>query len=245
MKKTLNKITSTFKSEWNRQVLPDYIVKLENNIYIKICKAIGALSTGLIVSGIAKNQDKNIFYIICVLSFFYIFYKLMIVYYDLKFFICSIIKRDFIVRISPLDHLVSIIKLSARTMKTTANITIGTGITFALCHELDDILVSEGKEAYFIPHMKTIIRTAGVEKQLSNLLDSLGFKNKLPKDHKIDLILDNMSDTDKNKLEVDYNTSFDQIKNIVKDIKNPDSKLSQQIKNIIDKEDPFETKSDK
>ena len=42
-------------------------------------------------------------------------------------------------------------------------------MTFALCYELDEILISEGKDGYFVPAMKeSINKNYGLEAQINN-----------------------------------------------------------------------------
>lgn len=55
-------------------------------------------------------------------------------------------------------------------MRASTRFTFGTGMTFALCYELDEILVSEGKERFFVPRMRDLIRQSGLESHAKTFL---------------------------------------------------------------------------
>lgn len=52
---------------------------------------------------------------------------------------------------------------------------------FALCYELDNILVEEGKEPYFVPGMRSIIATTGFEEHAKSFLKNIGIKDRVDK----------------------------------------------------------------
>jgi ribosomal protein L7/L12 len=57
---------------------------------------------------------------------------------------------------------------------------VGCAFTYALCHELDDILEKEGKEAYFVPKMKIGLERSGISDAAKIFLDKLGIKDTIP-----------------------------------------------------------------
>ena len=75
-------------------------------------------------------------------------------------------ERKYIVRNSPVDISATMFRGTIHTLKTAVNFTIGTGLTFGLCHELDQILVDEGMEPYFVPKIKSAIASAGLDDAL-------------------------------------------------------------------------------
>lgn len=72
----------------------------------------------------------------------------MIVLYIIKQFIFNVYTGKLIVRNSPVNTYNTVFRMKGNVTKTTVNFTVGTGITYALCYELDEILVQEGKEPY-------------------------------------------------------------------------------------------------
>ena len=110
-----SRIIYGIKSGWNMPYLPDHINKLNNNIYIKILKILGSLSIILMLSGIAKQFDKIIYYSIFIISLFYIGYKYLIVFYSIKQWFYHLKNGDFIVKNSPTDLLSTILKTGFST----------------------------------------------------------------------------------------------------------------------------------
>ena len=123
----------------------------------------GATSLFLIVSGIAQKFNKWMFYFIFIFSFLYSIYKLIIVCYYLIKFIINVYTSKLIVRNSPVNSFNTIFKVIENASKTTVNFTIGTGIAYCLCYELDEILINDGKEPYFIPGIRTVIQNIRAE----------------------------------------------------------------------------------
>ena len=65
----------------------------------------------------------------------------MISFYAIKHWIYNLRSGNFIVRNSPLDIVGSLLRGSIASLKTSLKFTVGTGATFALCYELDEILI--------------------------------------------------------------------------------------------------------
>lgn len=70
----------------------------------------------------------------------------------------------------------TMLKSSVSGIKTVSKITIGTGMTYALCHELDDRLVENGKSPYFIPKLKFAIHKTGLDNAMDTFLTSMGIQ---------------------------------------------------------------------
>ena len=157
------------KSGWELPTLPDHIYKLEQNIYVRLFKLIGVLCMFFSFSGIANDFNHIIFYIILVISLLYILYRLTIIVYSVKQWYHILVTpqaRKYMVRNSPVDISATMFRGTIHTLKTAVNFTIGTGLTFGLCHELDQILVDEGIEPYFVPKIKSAIASAGLDDAL-------------------------------------------------------------------------------
>lgn len=174
--KVISRMWLGLKSGWDLPILPEHISKLDSNIYIRVFKFIGTISMFIIVSGIGFQFNPILFYIFIILSMSYIFYRFVLIFYIIKQWFCNLFQGKWIVRNSPLDHLATILRLSSNSFKTAVNVTVGAGFTYALCHELDDILVKEGNEPYFVPGIKSTIVKVGLEEKLKNFLNSIGIK---------------------------------------------------------------------
>nr|WVH38096.1 hypothetical protein [Cubamyces menziesii] len=236
------RVWNSIKDGWNIPVLPDHISKLENRIDIKIFKIMGGISVFIIVSGIGTNLDKVYFYPIFVISITYIFYRIIISFYALKQWVFNIKSGKFIVRNSPLDMLSSVLKGGVSSIKTVGRFTVGTGMTFALCYELDEILKEEGKNPYFVPAMRTVVRNAGLDSYAKSFLDKIGIKDQevMSEPDKIDNFLNNASDDDKKLFESSTNlkwNDFVKAHETAKDIQK--GSISANVSSIIEKDDPF------
>src|ERR1700723_622660 len=150
-KNNLQKFISGFKEGLKLNSLPDHILKIEKNFYVKIFKSIGAFCIFLSVSKISYQFPILITYLIYLLSFLYSFYKFFIVFHVIKDFICFIKNGNFIVRNSQFDIFSTIGKFFAKGVINSGKATIGTGIAYTLAKEVDDILEEEGEDRFFIP----------------------------------------------------------------------------------------------
>lgn len=135
----------------------------------------------IIISGIGFTLNNIIFYIIYVHSILYIFYRLVFTVFVIKQWIFYLCTGKFIVRNSLLDPFSTLLKASMVSIKTLSTFTIGTGMTYALCHELDDLLEKEGKEPYFVPGMKNILNKTGLGEHAKIFLNKLGIKDRIDK----------------------------------------------------------------
>lgn len=99
MKKTiLSRILYGIKSGWNLPVLPEHILKLEKNVYIKIFKIIGAICTLISLSGIYNQFNLLLFYITILISVSYILYKYYLIYHSIVQWIKNLLNGKLVVR---------------------------------------------------------------------------------------------------------------------------------------------------
>lgn len=136
----LHRIYFGIKSGWSLPIYPAHILEIDSSIYLRIFKALGALCTFMLVSGIIKQFDYILFLITIIISISYLIYRLLLVFYALKQFIIHIIIGKLLVINSPLGFLSSIFRVVSSSVKTTTSITVGTGITYCLASELGEIL---------------------------------------------------------------------------------------------------------
>nr|YP_009471403.1 hypothetical protein THMit_0004 [Trametes hirsuta]AVG72794.1 hypothetical protein THMit_0004 [Trametes hirsuta] len=158
IKQKILRAVMEFKIGWNLTQEPEFIQKYEKNIYFKIFKLIGAFCLFLVVSGIAREFNKLVFYYVITYSLLYSIYRLVIGINSVIQFILIIFSGKLIVRNSPTNPYYTAFRAVSQVFRNTTGFTVSTGITFALCYELDEILLQEGKEAYFVPNMRNVIR---------------------------------------------------------------------------------------
>ena len=104
MKNLIKRAINEFKIGWSLSKLPEHILNIEKNIYVKLIKILGPVCVFLIVSGIAQQFNKLIFYYIFMFSFLYSLYRIIIVLYYIKQFIFNVYTGKLIVRNSPVNH---------------------------------------------------------------------------------------------------------------------------------------------
>ena len=101
--------------------LPDHIMKLERNIYIRIFKLFGPLSIFLVFSQAAKQCYPIFCYIIYIYSFIYILYRIMLAFYAIKQWVINLISGYFIVRYSPSESPRNLVQNSSKYFKRHNN----------------------------------------------------------------------------------------------------------------------------
>ena len=100
-KNYLSRIVYGIKSGWRLSILPNHILKIDSNIYVRIFKLFGAFFIFFMVSGISRNYNTIIFYIAAIWSLLYILYRFILTFYIIKQYVIHIKNGNFIVRNSP------------------------------------------------------------------------------------------------------------------------------------------------
>ena len=198
------------KSGWEMPILPNHIIELDKNIYIRMLKITGPLTIFISISGLSIQLNNIIFYIIFMISLLYIFYKYIIAYYAVKQWFHSLLTGKFIVRNSPIDIFSTMIRCSIAGIKSVGKVSIGTGMTYALCHELDDLLVKDGKAPYFVPRLRTTIQQVGLENSIKTFLTSIGITD-MAKPESVTSFHDKfreLNDNDKTEFESNTGVSY-------------------------------------
>jgi hypothetical protein len=241
LKRSINGIVSG----WNMPILPDNIAKFDSNIYVKIFKAIGALSTFFILSGLGLRSYPIYFYLGIALSLPYVIYRIVLVFFIIKQYISNIKKGKHIVRNSPLDKFQTFFKLSINSFKTISSATVGTGFTVALMYELDDILAEEGKSRYFIPAIKKTLRDLQLNDSIDKALKRIGIEElDLNRESIKKLDLTQLNEAAKKEFEKETGMNVVEAQKIFNYVTENRKKL--EIKSEIDqliKNDPFSTKN--
>lgn len=240
LKRSINGIVSG----WNMPILPDKIAKFDSNIYVKIFKAIGALSTFYILSGLGLRSYPIYFYLGIALSLPYVIYRIVLVFFIIKQYISNIKKGKHIVRNSPLDKFQTFFKLSINSFKTISSATVGTGFTVALMYELDDILAEEGKSRYFIPAIKKTLRDLQLNDSIDKALKRIGIEElDLNRESIKKLDLTQLNEAAKKEFEKETGMNVVEAQKIFNYV--TENRKNLEIKNEIDqliKKDPFSTK---
>lgn len=198
------------KSGWEMPILPNHIIELDKNIYIRMLKITGPLTIFISISGLSIQLNNIIFYIIFMISLLYIFYKYIIAYYAVKQWFHYLFTGKFIVRNSPLDLFSTMIRCSIAGIKSVGKVSFGTGMTYALCHELDDLLVKDGKAPYFVPRLRTTIQQVGLENSIKTFLTSIGITD-MAKPESVTSFHDKfreLNDNDKTEFESNTGVSY-------------------------------------
>lgn len=235
----------SIKSGWEMPILPNHIIELDKNIYIRMLKITGPLTIFISISGLSIQLNNIIFYINFMISLLYIFYKYIIAYYAVKQWFHSLLTGKFIVRNSPIDIFSTMIRCSIAGIKSVGKVSIGTGMTYALCHELDDLLVKDGKAPYFVPRIRTTIQQVGLENSINAFLTSIGITD-MAKPESVTSFHDKfraLNDNDKTEFESNTGVSYkDGLKMLDYIEKNSSNEVSKTVKDLIEKDDPFGTK---
>lgn len=172
-KNLFNRVCIGLKEGWNLPILPPHVQKVENFLSIKIFKILGNLFLFLNLSQLSYLFAYKFYISSLIFTVIYLIYRLVITFYLLKQWLYNLRTGKFLVRNSPIDSLSTIFKGTITTVKTVTNITIGLGFTYALGYELDSILLSEGKEPFFVPNLKSAVNKYGLSTYLDSVLDKL------------------------------------------------------------------------
>ena len=179
---------------------------------IKIFKFLGAICTFLILSDIAKQYDNTLFTVTLTVSFLYLVYRLVLVYYTIKVFINNVLTGKLLVRDTPIDYLAIALKIAVNASKNTVSFTVGVGVTYGLFYELDEILLLEGKEAYFAYGYKSVLLKAGIYYAAKSFLDKIGIKDRVSPQNveSITKSLRDLSSEDKVQFEKIFGVSWEE-----------------------------------
>lgn len=239
------RVINGIKLGWAMPILPKKILKIDQNKYIRLFKIGGTLNTFYIMSGIGSNYNSYIFYFAIIWSILYIIYRLVLAFFILKQWFMNIINGEHIIRNSPVDLIGTILRRTFNTLKATSGLAIGTGFTYALCHELDDILEKEGKNPYFIPTLKSELEKYGLNQKIVLLIEKLGIKNTFSSDHlkmegRESNIFHNMSSEDQKAFEINTGVNVSEGKKVweyVQSQKNTNNPVSSELQQVLDTKD--------
>lgn len=174
MRNILKRIYIGLYEGYKIQIVPSFILNLEQKLYFKLFKLIGGIATAFIITGIASNYSQIVFYSAVLFSLPYLLYRIIFVYF-VTVELCKIIKQKrYQVHNSPVDHLTTIFKGVFIAVRTTAKYSVAAGMAYSLAHELDNILDVEGRERVFVPAIKKSLDQLGVTESILSVMDKLG-----------------------------------------------------------------------
>jgi len=219
---------------------PEWIIKLNSKMYFKVFRLIGASCVFLVMSGISQNFHMLIkYYIITIILIFSILRTYIAIYYIWQF-LTNVYNGKFIVRNSPINLVKSMVRVATNGLRSVGGITVGTGFTYALCYEMDDILVKEGKSPYFVPGLRAGIKRVGVEDELKRIMKWVGITDMAigeDKPRSCMQILDSLKPEERVEMEKLTNKSWEEIYNNAKSIEDVNrNNVENSIKNSVVKE---------
>nr|YP_009048486.1 hypothetical protein [Heterobasidion irregulare] len=137
------------------------------------------------------------------------------------------------------------IRGSIAGIKSVGKVSVGTGMTYALCHELDELVVKDGKAPYFVPKIRTTIQQVGLENSINAFLTSIGITD-MAKPESVTSFHEKfraLNDKDKTEFESNTGVSYNDGLKVLDYIeKNSSKQVNNTIKDLIEKDDPFGTK---
>lgn len=219
---------------------PEWITELNSKMYFKVFKALGGLCVFLVMSGISQHFHMLIKYYIVTIIMIFSLLRIYIAIYFIWQFVKNVYYGKFIVRNSPIKLVNTLVRVGINGLRSVGGFTVGTGFTYALCYELDEILVSEGNRPYFVPGIKASIKKIGVEDELHKIMKWVGITeigNVVNKPRSGIEILDSLKPEERLEMEKLTNKTWEEIyKNaqILEDING--KKVSTTIKNKVVKD---------
>jgi hypothetical protein len=233
-------IIKEIKYGWNMTKDPEWIIKLNSKRYFKVFRLIGASCVFLVMSGISQNFHMLIkYYIFTIILIFSLLRTYIAIYYIWQF-IKNVYNGKFIVRNSPINLVKTMVRVATNGLRSVGGFTVGTGFTYALCYEMDDILVKEGKSPYFVPGLREGIKRVGVEEELKKVMKWVGITdivNVADKPRSGIQILDSLKPEERVELEKLTNKSWEEIYNNAKSLEDVNrNKVEKSIKNNVVKD---------
>jgi len=140
----MNRLLIGFKKGLSVPTLPDHIIVLQNNVFIRILRVLGGLSVILIVTHKLNFLGNGILYIIClsictILTFMFTIYLLYINYYRIKHMYKVWKSDDLDVRNSPFDRLASFATRLIWCSKGFCDFAAPIGISYGALAGLDEL----------------------------------------------------------------------------------------------------------
>lgn len=243
MKNSLLKYKSVFIETYNSNLYPIHIQKFDKKI--RFFKILGNISIFLTVGKFSVILNLNSF-IIIILSFISIIYSIyrVILFIYATIELCKFIKnKEFIVKNSLSDEVSTIIKLFTKILKYIGQATIGAGSTYILASELDNQLIKNGKNPYFIPKFRQVLDKTGLSNLIYKALDLVGVTDSHIKQNDYKLIRERIKIANtlvRKTFEAQFNIPYDYLLKSAEIIEKEN--LSIKLTEKIDKDDSVNTK---
>ena len=150
------------KKGWTTPTLPAELVTFHNNVFIRLIRVLGGISTILIITHRLDFLGKGLLYIIClgicfVFSFIFSLYLIYINYHRIKHMYKTLKNRDLDIHNSPFDRFAT---FSARLIwcsKGFCDIAAPIGITYGTMASIDELRKLKGYEPIFLPFLSDML----------------------------------------------------------------------------------------
>jgi hypothetical protein len=149
--KFINSIILGVKHGYKINTLPNNILELHNNIFIRIFRIIGGISILLVISRKIIDYNQYIFILVTCIGILFIFYQFYIYYHKTKYIIKLFKEGKLDIRNSPINRIASIMSKIIICVKGGCDVAASIGSLGALGIIGDEILKESGIEPIFIP----------------------------------------------------------------------------------------------
>lgn len=142
--------------------LPANVIKIQNQVVIRIVRVLGGISVLLLLSGKLHVFGSGLLIHVCLyISFLFtilfFIYHLFISYHRLKH-ICKLLKSDKLdIRNSPLDKFATYAAKLVLCAKGTCEVAAPVGVVIGVLQGFDQIRAAKGLDPIFIPFLADIV----------------------------------------------------------------------------------------
>jgi len=162
-KKTIfQRLVLGFKKGWSTPTLPNHIIKLQNNVFIRFLRVLGGISIILIITHRLEILGNGILYNICliiciVFSLIFSIYLLYVNYHRIKH-MYKILKNDEIeIRNSPFDRFATFAARLLWCSKGFCEVAAPIGVTYGAMAGIDELRKIKGYEPIFLPFLSKFL----------------------------------------------------------------------------------------
>jgi len=162
-KKTIfQRLIIGLKKGWTTPTLPNHIITLQNNIFIRFLRVLGGISIILLITHRLELLGNGILYKICliiciVISLMFSIYLLYINYHRIKH-MYKVLKNDEIeIRNSPFDRFATFAARLLWCSKGFCDVAAPIGVTYGTMAGIDELRKIKGYEPIFLPFLSNIL----------------------------------------------------------------------------------------
>ena len=163
MRKTIfERLIIGLKKGWSTPTLPDHIIILQKNIYIRFIRVLGGISIILILTHKLEHLGDGILYITCLalcilFSLIFSICLLYINFYRLKHMYKVLKNGDLEIRNSPFDRFATFAARLLWCSKGFCDVAAPIGITYGAMAGFDELRKIKGYEPIFLPFLANVL----------------------------------------------------------------------------------------